>query len=263
MFYAELKRGFSKLSFKIALLIGFVFVILHVIGIIPIKSPIDNVSNYISGYIVNSYEMFMLFRLSGEGNSFVIMIPLLSAIVYADSYIEDSKGKVSNYIYTRERKEGYSICKYTVNFILSGVVIVIPLLLDMLICAMLYPSTPMDPMLGGWYIEEGFLPGLLYLNAIGYVLLRIFICFMLAGAYSSIALAAGVFIKKKFAVVIIPFAVSMLIMFATDIADKFSYNHVGILYGFGSSVSIASIHFLIVFLISFLIFYYGVKKSEF
>lgn len=267
MFYAELKRGFSKLSFKIALIIGIVFVVVNIIKIIHMETtsleiPVDDVYIYTHAYIISSYDMFMLFKMSGEGNIFIIMLPLLSAIVYSDSYIEDSKGRISNFIYTRERKEKYIVCKYAVNFILGGIVIIIPLLIHMIICCMLYPTTQMDPMLGGMDIRDGFLPQFFYWNSTIYALLRIFICFIFAGAYSSIALAASVFIKNKFAVVLIPFTIGFLGMLFTEIIGKKTYSHVGILYQDGASIGIVSVHFLIILVSSFLIFYYGVKKCE-
>ena len=269
MFYAELKRGFEKTSFKISILIGLLFVLVHVrelflLDSFYVQEGLSWVEKYLGSINISSFDKFMLTYINMPGNMFIVLLPLICSISYSDSYVEDSVSGMNNFIYTREKKEIYAIYKYIVNFIVSGIVITIPLIVDILICAIIFPSFIRgDYILGAYNIpKEGVFSEIYYSNPIIYIILSIFLCFIYAGAYSSIALSAGLFIKKRFIVIIVPFLVSMFIVLITNVLEKTTYNHTDILFNFRSPLSVIIIHFLIIFIPTFLIFYFGVKKHE-
>lgn len=262
MFFIELKRGFSKKSFKVAVGIGIIFSILSISKSFTYNKDILN--EYINGYINNSFSNFIIFNLNPISNLFIIIIPILSSLGYADSYIEDVQYGLIKNIYTKKSKLAYVISKYWANFIIGGITLSVPLLLNYLILILLYPSIPSDPILGKLTILEGGLfYRLFYSNGNLYIIMWIIIYFLYAGSFASIALCFSKVIKNKFIVIFIPFILYFLIEIFAEVINKLEYSPQYFLYlGTDQNFHIVLGEFLLSFIITFILFCFGGLNND-
>lgn len=261
MFFQEIKRGLSRISFRIALLIGIIANIMSVFITNPGTYSIDN---YIKAYEISAYDNFIFFNLNSLSNVMILIFPILSAVSYSDSYLEDINSGFINYIYTRYSKSKYLICKFCSNFIISGLCVAVPLIINLIILILTVPSIKTNAILGRYTILcGGLLSSLFYNNPILYILLWILIYFMYSGAFASIALSISIVIKNKFVVLFVPFLLCNVIGIVLNLIGKYSYSPSSFLYlSNNQSIDIIIIEFILIVLISAFIFYVGGNKNE-
>lgn len=262
MLKQEIKRGFSKLSFKIIFLITVIVVLANVIN--KFGATPRYLEEYMKMSIISPYERFFLFNVEPISNIYVIFLPILAVIVYADSYLEDKKSGFLKEIYTRISKKKYLLNKFISNFIIGGTIFTLPIIINFAVLMLIYPTVPVHPILGFDLIKSGsLLPNLYYSNPILYMLLWFIIYFLFAGAFASIGLAISVFVKNKLSVIVLPFIACNLLGIILSTVDKYSLYPINFLYySLDQKLSIIVIEFLIMVLTSFLIFFVGGIKSE-
>ncbi len=132
----ELKRLFSRKEFFIVMVIAFFYISVDFIyhSVMLINSPLFE--------LPSAYQMWILYnKVGGQwGQVFVFfLIPLFAAIPYSDSYLEDKKTGVINFIVTRCDKRLYLFCKGIAVFFSGFIVVFTPLLIDQLLCLCLLP----------------------------------------------------------------------------------------------------------------------------
>lgn len=262
MFFIEIKRAFSRLSFKIAISIGVIFCILSLIEMPVYRGNV--MDSYIKGFINTPFSNFMLFRLNVISNFLIIIMPIISTLSYSDSYIEDVKSGFIKSIYTREKKYSYLIAKYFANFIISGIAFSIPLLLNYIILILLYPSIQPDPILSGVTIMKGGLfPQLFYSHSNIYIIMWITIYFLYSAAFASIALCFSKLLKHKFVILFTPFVLYFLVEVFAEISNKMEYSPQAFLYlSLKQDFFIILSEFIFIFVITFIIFCFGGSNDE-
>lgn len=262
MFYIEIRRAFSRVSFKISVLIGMVFCIASLI-----KSPMytgDILKNYINGSVHAPFDNFIMFTSNPISNLLIIILPLINTLSYSDSYLEDLKSGFIKSIYTRYEKSKYLVSKYCANFIVSGLAFSIPLLINYFVLILLHPSLQPDPILGKQTIMFGGLfPKLFYSRPNLYIMMWITIYFLYSGAFASIALCVSQFIKNKFIVLAIPFTLFYLSEGFAEIVNKMEYSPESFLYLYNDQhFSIIILEFVIITTITFIVFCIGGLHNE-
>ncbi|WP_339368707.1 hypothetical protein [Paenibacillus elgii] len=76
--------------------------------------------------------------------TFIILLPLLSALIYADSYFTDLKSGVYKQIITRTKQSDYIGAKILTVVIVTFFFTFIPLMLNQLLCLIAFPSVGFD-----------------------------------------------------------------------------------------------------------------------
>lgn len=261
MFFQEIKRGLSRTSFKVVLLIG---IIANIMSIFITNSGLYSIENYIKAYEISAYDNFIFFNLNSVSNVMILIFPILSAMSYSDSYLEDVNSGFVNYIYTRYSKQKYLICKFGSNFIISGLGIAIPLIINFIILILTVPSIQPNPILGKYTILCGGLASpLFYTHPILYILLWVLIYFMYAGAFASIALGISIAIKNRFVVLFVPFLLCNVIGIVLNLIDKYCYSPLSFLYvSNNQSLNVVIAEFIAIVMISIAIFYLGGNRNE-
>jgi len=132
----ELKRLFSRKEFFIVMVIVFFYISVDFIyhSVMLINSPFFE--------LPSAYQMWLLYnKVHGHwGQLFAyFLIPLFATVPYSDSYIEDKRAGVINFIITRCDKRLYLFCKGIVVFFSGFIVVFIPLFFDQLLCFCLLP----------------------------------------------------------------------------------------------------------------------------
>ncbi|MBW6411667.1 hypothetical protein [Clostridium weizhouense] len=261
MFFQEVKRGFSRISFKIALFIGTVACIL---SSILMKTESYSIQSYIKAYEISSYDNFIFFNLNSISNILILIFPILSVLSYSDSYLEDINSGFIKCIHTRYSKKKYLMYKFLSNFVVGGLGFVIPLIINFIILILSYPSLPTHAILGKQTILcGGLFPALFYTYPILYIALWLVIYFMYAGAFASISLGVSTIIKNKFVVLFIPFLLCNVIGILLDITNKHSYSPLSFLYlSIKQDIKVIILEFIGIMIVSMSLFYLGGTKNE-
>lgn len=263
MFLIEIKRAFSRLSFKIAIAIGIIFCILSLKGMLIYRGDVLN--NYINyGYARTPFDDFILFKLNPISNLIIIIMPIICALNYSDSYIEDVKSGFIKNIYTRQKKHNYLLSKYFANFIISGIAFSAPLLLNYVVLILLYPNVQPDPIFGSATIMDGALfSEFFYGHGNLYIMMWIIIYFLYSGAFASIALCSSKFLKNKFIVLFIPFILYLVVEIFAESVDKMQYSPEFFLYlSMNQNFFIILLEFMFIFLVTISLFCFGGLNNE-
>ncbi|MGW5983713.1 membrane-spanning protein [Bacillus mycoides] len=255
----EFERAFKRGSFLLVLCVGCLIAILDVLENNVIKLSGKDFWDYPLG----TYNWWFMYNINMYISLFTIVFPLLASIAYSDSYVEDIKSGFIKNILVRYSKTKYLITRFLINFVLGGIVVITPLLINLLLYTIMIPSIEPNAFLGANIVSDrGFLPELYFNHPNLHITFRIFICFLFGGVFASIGLACSIIVQNRYAVVIIPFIMYIFLdIIATSMKlEKFS-PIVFIFYDIPYSSTIF-IFAVIMLGISFIAFFYGGKRSE-
>ena len=257
----DFKRAIFSRQFTIVVAIGILIAVLHVcIEVLPYYKYYPEGASYFSPFVkwisIDGFSTFALL--------FFMIFSFLASITYSDSYFIDKNSGFIKNIYTKVNKRDYFLSKYITNFIIGGISVIIPLLINMYLVFMIIPSIKpsiFDSSLG---VKEMF-SNIYYNNPYIYIYIYVFICFMFGGVFSSIGLAFSIFCKNRFLVITTPTLVYFS-MFLLELAGfpqlvplKFLAANQPVQ---GINIISISIIFLILFVFSLLVYTIGVKKDE-
>lgn len=269
MLKLELKRALKRKTFLFAILVGAIFSIVENISsnYYSIINPYTNYpyffERYLKGAMDSCYNSFLFFKFSPLADTFFTIMPIIVAISYSDSYLEDLNSGFLKNILARCSKNEYLKSKFLANFIVSGITISIPLLISLLMLITTQSSINPDKI-STLTLGSGNLNLDMYINhPILYIFMWIGIYFVFAGAISSIALGISIVNRNKFIVLIAPF----IIVQAVDILFSFiginEYNLMRFLYlGVDINSLAMFISFITLLMVTFLPFYFGGKSNE-
>lgn len=223
----ELKRAFCNRNFMISLIIGLVIVSSHLIlNVLPSVGSLDN---YLLGKGEYPLSLFNTWT-GGEGRSiqpslFNMLIPFLAAIPFMNSYYVDNKSGYVKNIFMKVEKKKYFIAKFISVFLSSGIVVILPLLIDLLLTAMFMPALIPDASSMTFSLNAScMLSGLFYQQPFLYLLVYFFIFFMYAGLLGVLGLTISFFVNNSLFVILSPFMLYILVdyVFFYLGASKFS-----------------------------------------
>ena len=148
---------------------------------------------------------------------FFMMVPILAALAMSDIFLTDKKSGYLNLIVNMGKKKEYSINLFLANFLMAGLCVVIPLIINIYCCFCLLPDIKPDIIAAestvvSLYGNDTLLPQLYYAHPLAHMLLYVAIGFVTAGMMASIALAASTFLKNKFFVWLSPFLLNYIYM---------------------------------------------------
>lgn len=269
MLNIELKRGFKRKSFIFALLACTVICILDylIVNQYNIIFSYENYPHFLSNYMKvggrSCYDNFIFFRLSPFSQILTITMPILVAISYSDSYLEDLNSGFLKSILTRCSKAKYLRSKYIANFILSGITFSFPLIIRLIMLITTQGSILPDKTNCTALINGSLWINLYLSHPLLYILLWIFIYFIFSGVISSIALSFSILIRNKFVVLVAPFITLSVIeiIFSLIRLGDFSPSRFLFHYPNVNPVSVI-ITFIVMLGVTFLTFYIGGKSNE-
>ncbi|SHJ60815.1 hypothetical protein [Parasporobacterium paucivorans] len=212
----ELNRALKNRSFSVSLLIGLGISISHVVlSVIPSVAQLDN---YLLGkgeYPVSVFNKWI----GGEAYSFqpelyFVLLPILCCIPYVDSLFVDRKTGYTKNIYIRTKKGYYYASKLLAVFISAGLVITIPLVLNLILAAAFLPSIiPESSSMTFPLFEASMWSEIFYAQPYLYICLYILVIFLFSGLISVIGLTVAFFVKTRFVALVIPFMGYILLDF--------------------------------------------------
>lgn len=143
---------------------------------------------------------------------YYLLIPILCALPYGNSYYFDLQSGYVNQIVTRGERKNYVLAKVVTSFLSGAVIAVLPLLLDFLLTGCNYPAVRPQSGLGFYAIGEPDILGeLFYRSPVLYLTLFLLLNAVFFGLMNIISLWAADFVQNRFWIVLMPFLVYMFV----------------------------------------------------
>lgn len=206
MFKNEFKRAITRNSTLIVLLIGILLAIGNVINNNVVQLPKDEYWDYPFGV----FTWWFMYDQDTYKSLIITIFPLMVAAAYSDSYMEDVKtGFIKNLI-TRYSKKKYLTIRFLTNFLMGGIILTIPFIFNLLLYLLLIPNIEPNIFYGAEVVKN-FLPHLYYSSPIVHAFIKLLICFIYGGLFSSIALIVSIFTKNRITIIVAPLLVFQIV----------------------------------------------------
>lgn len=255
-FKAELKCTIFSKYFFISLLIAFSLLLYSFFEFITLgwNFNVWNFHSFSEHY--DFIDLFLISRSENRASYLGVLAPLLASLIYSDSYLSDKKTGYINFIYMRISKGKYILVKLLVNFISSGLAILLASSMMLVFLSILYGFT-LNPK-NALNITGVFSSGK-YL----YLIFIIFNSCIFYCIFSTLSLAVSTFIDNKYISLAIPFfyyiiSGSIFVMFGLNKLNATA------LFTPKNGLNIYQFIFYELFLLSLgvITFIYGVLKSN-
>jgi len=145
----------------------------------------------------------------GSSNILCFIAPLLAALVFSNSYLQDKNSNFLKFLYTRMDKKRYIIVRIIVNALSSRIVIVTSLIILLMIITLLlgFKTNP-----NSLFKITGLFSFLYYKSKWLYVIYFIMNSFIFNVIFATLALGLSPFINNKYLSFLCPFALYTLSM---------------------------------------------------
>lgn len=219
----ELKKAFYNRKFLFALLVALFLVIFsgamqvqgywHRTGFMN-KPEYQNVAVWEKDYHLSA-ETMADFWIGMDfstwcGTAFFFLLPLLAVVPYGDSLHREYKSGYLHSILPQISQKRYFMAKFLAAFLSGGVVVVLPMIINILFVACFVPlrlPSVLEVIYNGVY-GFGLWAELFYTQPVIYILLYLLLDFLFAGAIATIPMALYK-LKKQGLVLTIPFVTLM------------------------------------------------------
>ena len=209
----EFERAFKNKMFYISIIIGFVFMALHIYKyVIPYRPStlLDLMTQYPEkmstvqqpGLFMNWIDVY------GREYSMVFhfILPILAALPYSMSIYLDVKKNYINNIAVRIEKKKYYMSKLITQFVVGGTVVTIPLAVSFVVTAMILPAIKPEACASMYMLHNTSLLGnMFYSYPILFVIVLLIIDFIGFGLINCIAFVLAGILDNRFMIVLAPF----------------------------------------------------------
>lgn len=160
-------------------------------------------------------------------NLFYLLLPLLASLPYAWSLRKEIDGGYLQNVLTRAKSKDYFASKYAAIFVSSGAAVAMPLVLNFLVCACVFPMRVPDvfDMTVACMPPDGLFSAVFYNNPMLHVVLVILISFVFAGLWGTAIASFSLVVKNRLAYTLLPF----LFLFLLEYLNLNFINHYGFL----------------------------------
>ena len=257
LFKIEIKRAIFNKNMLIALLIGIVIVLPHTIqnllNEIEIKNYIAEAGLSSGADLTSLYGRWFGMSTDFLAIMFYYILPLLA--VYPGAMI-----------YYKDRKSGYVKNLYITTFISGGVAVVIPLLTAFLLTSLYALARIPDSLVMNPVVDINMWSELFFTHPLLYTLGYMLIDFIFGGLFACLAMSVSEFVKHKFSVFISSFLVVAALSFVCVQLNLDYLNPQNFLspaqFVTAANGYVVLIEALILFVVSFSLFYIGGKINE-
>lgn len=206
----EFVRIFRSKQFLCALLIGCTITVIQFLSFaLPCIEYLDSFDKDASFFVLP--HTWLEKWIGGELVSawsylYYLVIPIIAVLPNSMSLFSDRKSGYYIQIESRNKKRLYYFAKYISTFISSGIAVIIPLILNLLLSAAVLPSIASDPstgtaMIGTYSMWSEFY----YAHPFIYTFIYLFIDFLFSGLFGIFGLAIGRYSENNFLTFMSPF----------------------------------------------------------
>ncbi|MBL5772261.1 hypothetical protein HV454_13175 [Bacillus sporothermodurans] len=229
--------------------------------------PLQNMYKYNLGVAFTPYTKWFEFGSASQlAGFYFLLLPILAALPFADTYAKDKQSGYLRSILSKGQMKQYFQGLYLSNFIVSGVIIIIPLLVNIYLSFMMLPNIKPDPLVNNQMaldLMNTFFPALYYSHPFLHMLLYLLLAFFFAGMFATICLSISIFIRNRFIILVAGFLVQMVLSLLAQFTEHYEWIPSYFLMEIGSanvSFSTTVIIFCLGMIISTLVYILGVKK---
>lgn len=211
--------------------------------------------------ISTAYENWIFFEPNLYRYALIFVLPILAVLPYGISYYSDLKSGYIKQIATRISMKVYTRAKYIATFLSGGVAITLPLFVQFLLTATIYPLHKPYRFNGSLIGQYSFATDFFYEHPVIYTILRMLIIFVISGLLATVSLLVSKYIYNLFSVFITPFVVSFILQFITKIIGEDKISFMALLpadCNFAGAYTTLCIEILVLFVVS----YFGFVTSK-
>lgn len=210
----EISKAIKNKFFLTTLIIALIFTLLSAWYMIDLYYYTQNAMR-IHGITGNPMTpAFSLFNhwVSGESTSFgftlfFTLLPLLAVLPYGWSYFIEYKSGYLKQVVVRSSKLQYFLAKYIATFMAGGLVVCIPLVINLLVVACFIPAITPSPMYALYYsiAHVSMWSQFFYSQPLFFVILYLMLTFIFGGLFATMSLSISFFCKNRIAIILVPF----------------------------------------------------------
>ncbi|MDD6482862.1 MAG: hypothetical protein PUF65_11455 [Lachnospiraceae bacterium] len=164
----------------------------------------------------NTVELFLYTLGSGLASWLGILFPMVAALPYATSYVQEYKTGYLKCEFLRERKSIYIVQKLILAFVYGGAALGIPVGLYALQIGLTHKTeVSLESMEGQRFVS--YLPNIAEQNEAGYMAMSVGFVFLCGAAFSVFALGISAWVKNEFLTILLPFAICVLIAIVSPV----------------------------------------------
>lgn len=156
------------------------------------------------------YSLFQAWIYAGSGTYaaglWITIWPLLAAMAFGWSYNNERLSGVYNQVVSRIGIRRYFLSKHIALFISGGLAHCIPIIVNLLAMALIYPAWGRPPVL-----DSTFLSGLALASPWGFCIAMCGMSFLWGGATACICHCTGTYLRHGVMVVLVPYALYIII----------------------------------------------------
>lgn len=144
---------------------------------------------------------------------FYFLIFLLCTLPYSWSLFMEKKSGYINQVVTRTSRTSYYLAKYVASFIAGGMIALVPMVTNFVICAMFIPAYSID-QLSDLYVAvpQNFMWSIiLYNKPLMYVAMYMLLSFAFCGVWATIGVSLSFVLRSKLSILISPFLFILLV----------------------------------------------------
>ena len=213
----EIKRAFSSFGFKISILIGIL------IGILDLSLFHDIYKSSESAILIQAWigTDFVF----AYNNLFYVLLPILACLPYAGTYFSDIHNGYDKNICIRTSRISYWFAKCIAVFLSAFSAIVIPLLINLLLCAGFYPNYRPEKL---FFITTGIqdvnmFANIFHKNPLLYMIIFTIIDGLFGGLMGLMSVCFSRWASNQFSTLMFPFVI--YIYTGVVLAFKDGYNY--------------------------------------
>ncbi|MDR1473434.1 MAG: hypothetical protein LBI41_02550 [Lactobacillales bacterium] len=191
--FLEFKRGILSKKFLIAILLNCLCL---AVGIY---------SNHLALLMFKGLVLFYIGYILSPGGILVVMAPIIVALPFAASFVEDKERFFLKNLLIRESRTQYFLKKYLVTGLLGSLAVALPLILLLLINIIFFPKG--DFNLGSM---TGAFHEIYERSKLAYAIISIANATIFGFIYANIGLTISFFIRNKVMAIVAPFLLYIL-----------------------------------------------------
>ncbi|MCL2826166.1 MAG: hypothetical protein FWD72_02040 [Eggerthellaceae bacterium] len=222
MLHNELHRAFFNRMFVLSLLVAMAIAVAHVL-LVGMPYGVSEIWGAWRSGSKGVYPPSLYNTWIGQTGysvltvAFYYAIPLLCCIPFTDSLAADMTTKYISQAITRSSRARFFGSKLCAAALSSGCIALVPLVANVVLTACFVPALVPEPAAGTFFVAPStMLPDLFYSAPAAYIAFFIALTFLSCCTFGIMAIACSFFIRNRFVVVLIPFALCMAAQFATQ-----------------------------------------------
>ncbi len=200
---------------------------------------------------------------------FYLLLPFFSSLAYSWSLHSEIKSGYIKHVVTRTNRRNYFLSKFTAVFIAGGLVIFIPLIINIIAVSSFIPAVKPDVFYDIYYdmTPAKAFSQIFFEYPVVFVGIRLISAFVFGGLFAVLGMSSTFFIKNRFVVVAFPFLLSLVLNYINSyhyfpfvISPMQSIHGGGDAYPTSSAVLMLII--AVMFVLSFGVTYWRGEKND-